>query len=471
MNSNQTPIDIHCLKLVDWLVQRRHCRKDWGTNLGLIRRKIRAALGDMPENEEIKNLLIGSKLDYYKSKKIVEILKTTEADSKNFFGYYSSQRMKDWQDIVYSYERDYIYIAEIATDLIRETSYEIPGIKKVINKLKSEKDDVEKKRANILRRGQQLNSEIQRLALSYGIEGVNVRHEFQQQLKNLSTVMNEVVELAQNLKPCLEYYREKAKTTSKQDANSFVSTLHYILNKGNTTVYEWKYGQAPEGIESTEKATSTSDDVELVDNEIDFGEDLPSSESSGGFVHVDNSDNGNESVDETFVKVDEESNSKIARGDEARLVLEYHKSRNQFLNNLHELEAFYVQILLNYSGTDDRGEQFSIDDTNKALGIIRKIQAIMNRERNRVLFQMNDCSSFIDNLEEKFSNKARQATNCNIQAEDMVEEIEKLNSQIKESEIHLKMSIQSAKKLQEKVETSISEMYSSRPINVMGCVN
>lgn len=40
----------------------------------------------------------------------MEILKETEADSKNIFGFYSSQRMKDWQEIIKLYEKDNVYL-------------------------------------------------------------------------------------------------------------------------------------------------------------------------------------------------------------------------------------------------------------------------------------------------------------------------------------------------------------------------
>lgn len=40
------------------------------------------------------------------------MLKQTEVDTKNIFGYYSSQRMKDWQDIVRMYEKDSIYLGK-----------------------------------------------------------------------------------------------------------------------------------------------------------------------------------------------------------------------------------------------------------------------------------------------------------------------------------------------------------------------
>lgn len=35
-------------------------------------------------------------INYFHCVRIVEILKDTEKDTKNFLGYYSSQRMNDW---------------------------------------------------------------------------------------------------------------------------------------------------------------------------------------------------------------------------------------------------------------------------------------------------------------------------------------------------------------------------------------
>lgn len=488
MYSSQTPIDIHCSKLVDWLVQRRHCKKDWGENLAPIRRKIRAALLDMPENEEIKQLLIGSKLDYFKSKQIVELLKTTEASSKNIFGFYSSQRMKDWQDIVYSYEKDNIYLAEIATDLIRETNYEVPGIRKVVSRLNREKEELEKERANLLRKVQQFNSEYQRLAQSYGIKGEDVGREIEEQSKVLTLVMEEIVILSKDLKESLQYYREYASATSKQDASRFILMLHYIIEKGNTTVYEWKHGEAPERLVAEEPAcTGNPSEIDLGDDEIDFGEDSPSSESSSGFVHVNKLDGDNVDSEVPFVNVDAQSqttqdkNEKVAFGDDARLVLEFRRSRNQFLNNLYELEAFFVQLSNDIAAADDRSSSFltegssrarryDISEINEVITKIRQIMSIMNSEKNMLLFQMNDSPIFLENIKEKFASKLKQAADCSTKADLLCEKVKEVERQKKETEIHLKQCIVAANELQGKVETSLSCLYNGRSINIMGCV-
>lgn len=64
----------------------------------------------------------------------MEILKETEADSKNLFGRYGSKRMKDWLETIALYEKDNIYLAEAAQMLSRNVSYEVPGIKQQIKK-------------------------------------------------------------------------------------------------------------------------------------------------------------------------------------------------------------------------------------------------------------------------------------------------------------------------------------------------
>ena len=101
----------HLNHFLDWLIDRRHCPKDWNERSVAIRAKIQQSVGDMPEDEQIKRLLSSScknierrrrrslffsrlDLDYFSSIQIVEILKTTERESKNMFGMYSSQRMK-----------------------------------------------------------------------------------------------------------------------------------------------------------------------------------------------------------------------------------------------------------------------------------------------------------------------------------------------------------------------------------------
>ena len=55
------PIDIHTNKLLDWLVSRRHCEKNWQETVLTIREKISHAIQDMPEHPDIVRLLSGAR--------------------------------------------------------------------------------------------------------------------------------------------------------------------------------------------------------------------------------------------------------------------------------------------------------------------------------------------------------------------------------------------------------------------------
>jgi len=131
---DRLPIDIHLTKLLDWILDRRNCPRDWQKNVTPIRTKINLAIQDMPENDGITALLSGSSIHYFNCLKIVEILKETEKDTKNFLGMYSSQRMKDWNSILSLYQKNNVYLGEAASLLQRNVAYEIPALKKQIAK-------------------------------------------------------------------------------------------------------------------------------------------------------------------------------------------------------------------------------------------------------------------------------------------------------------------------------------------------
>ena len=64
----------------------------------------------MPEHSDITDLLSGTNINFFHCVKIVEILKETEKDSKNFLGQYGSQRMTDWKEILGLYEKENILL-------------------------------------------------------------------------------------------------------------------------------------------------------------------------------------------------------------------------------------------------------------------------------------------------------------------------------------------------------------------------
>uniref|UniRef100_A0A8C0IBH3 CDK5 regulatory subunit associated protein 3 n=1 Tax=Bubo bubo TaxID=30461 RepID=A0A8C0IBH3_BUBBB len=193
--------------LADWLVDRRHCNLKWQSQVLAVREKINAAIQDMPENEEIKQLLAGAYLHYFHCLRIVEILKGTEASTKNLFGRYSSQRMKDWQEIVSLYEKENTYLAELASLLVRSISYEIPSLRKQISRCQQAQQDFARREDECQLGAAELRERFFASCKQYGITGDNLRQELLALVKDLPSLLSKIGAGASALSEAIELYQ------------------------------------------------------------------------------------------------------------------------------------------------------------------------------------------------------------------------------------------------------------------------
>ncbi|KAH0552599.1 hypothetical protein KQX54_013134, partial [Cotesia glomerata] len=353
------PIDISAGKLLEWLISRRHCERTWQDNVLVVRTKINNAIQDMPEHEGIVKLVTGTYINYFHCHKIVSILEKTEANSKNLFGRYGSQRMKDWKEIIRLYEKDNLYLAEAAQILIRNINYEIPSLKKQINKLDQTKRDLEKNIAESKKSEIIAQSEFDTLCKNLGITGQGIKKELAERIDVLPKIYDTIVKKCQALSNVITFYEAFALFTlgGKSDRGC-VPIIQYVIEKGNTTTYEWIYGEVPDSIvEPLLKHTQT--DVEE-SSSIDFGD------TDDYLSSLNNSNNVNDNIefdfntdDSVFISnksgnIDEDISLEesgivvesislkngIATGNEALRILDNSKTRDEFIDQLLELEAF-----------------------------------------------------------------------------------------------------------------------------------
>ncbi|XP_064650428.1 CDK5 regulatory subunit-associated protein 3-like isoform X1 [Lineus longissimus] len=107
-------------------------------------------------------MLQGTYINYFHCLRIVDLLKETEAGSKNMFG--RSQRMKDWCEILKLHEKDGVYLAEVAQILMRNVNYEVTALKKQIVKCKQiQKDMGNKIKSELLSLVKHLPAEFDRI--------------------------------------------------------------------------------------------------------------------------------------------------------------------------------------------------------------------------------------------------------------------------------------------------------------------
>uniref|UniRef100_A0A8D3BJM2 CDK5 regulatory subunit associated protein 3 n=1 Tax=Scophthalmus maximus TaxID=52904 RepID=A0A8D3BJM2_SCOMX len=391
-NIQNLPIDVQTSKLLDWLLDRRHCNLKWQSAVKGIREKINVAIQDMPENEEIKQLLSGSYIHYFHCLRIVEILKGTEASSKNIFGRYSSQRMKDWQEIVSLYEVDSIYLAEVASLLSRNVSYEGPALRKQLAKAQQLQQELSRRQGECQSSAADLRDRYYVACKQYGITGENVARELQALVKDLPAVLEEVGKDAARLEEQIRLYAAFTNFVCEW-SDPVLPMLTFAQKRGNATFYEWRSGKVPTVVERPAAEDAAPDAA--ADDAVSFSHYT-------GVYHL----LGPEGV---------------ARGEDALTLLENSQSRSQFIDELTELEVFLTQRI---SEMGEEGDVVSMSQFQLAPSIIQgktrehiremlsEVQDLLGRLtslRMQHLFMIQASPRYVERVSEVLRQKLKQA--------------------------------------------------------------
>lgn len=497
-NIQNLPIDIQTSKLLDWLLDRRHCNLKWQSAVKAIREKINAAIQDMPENEEIKQLLSGSYIHYFHCLRIVEILKGTEASSKNIFGRYSSQRMKDWQEIVSLYEADNVYLAEVASLLSRNVSYEGPALRKQLAKAQQLQQELSRREVECQSSAADLRERYYAACKQYGIRGENVPRELQALVKDLPAVLEEVGKDAATLEEQIQLYA--AFTNFVCDwSEPILPMLTFAQKRGNTTFYEWRTGTVPTVVdrpvvEEAPPETVTEDMIDwgdfgkgsdvtsgiTVEDGIDWGISLEPNSEDTGAGGIDWGDSEAAPIEIEIVDAGTDCPEGVARGEDALSVLENSQSRNQFIDELMELEVFLTQRLTEMG---EEGDVVAMSQFQLAPSVIQgqtrehvrellsKVQDLLGRLtslRMQHLFMIQASPRYVERVSEVLRQKLKQADILVLKGATMVEKRQDALQEQSRLEPRVDLLAGCTRELQKLIEADISKRYHNRPVNLMG---
>lgn len=510
MESNTFPIDIHLTKLLDWILDRRHCQRDWPKNVLPIRAKINQAIVDMPENEEIKSLLSGSTIHYFNCLKIVEILKETEKNSKNIFGMYSSQRMKDWNNVISLYQKNNIYLAEAASILQRSVQFEITALKKQINKCQQQQTECEEKRISYGKSVNEINIQIKNFCAELGIEGENISKELKALPNQLGDIYDSICKKCFKLENAIEFYSSYVEYFFQRSPSDSLSILDFLVKNGNTFVYQWRTGVEPKQVEKPKEIRFDFGDEQAMktvnENEIDFNiEDLSTISNSAlnQDEAIDWGDFG--TSDDIPVEICETNDldlealrneivvegsgvyiplDNIAKGNDALNILEFPETRNLLLNDLFKLDAFLKQkynemksesdnILIStiLQDTPKSIREVTERDLKTYIGFVQEIFNYLKLKKVEQLLHINDSPKYLKRLYEKFESKKNSIEKYNryqLKQETKMSELVAEETVLKSN---LKLIIQKTKELQKHVCDDLSKKYNGVRINLMGEIN
>lgn len=499
-NVQSLPIDIQTSKLLDWLVDRRHCNLKWQSAVMAIREKIKAAIQDMPENEEIKDLLSGSYIHYFHCLRIVDILKGTEASSKNIFGRYSSQRMKDWQEIISLYEADNVYLVEVASLLSRNVSYEGPALRKQVAKAQQLQQDLSRREVDCQNSAADLRERYYTACKQYGITGENVARELQALVKDLPTVLEDVGRDAAKLEEQIQLYAAFTNFVCEW-SEPVLPMLTFVQKKGNTTFYEWRTGEVPTVIERPVMEEAPADTIteETIDwgdlgsgtesQEVNFGITVEDgvdwgisldSEQDPGAGGIDWGDSGTSPIEIEVVDVGTDCPDGVAKGEDALTILETPPLRSQFIDELMELDVFLSQRLTEMGEEADvvAMSQFQLapiviqDQTRQHIeemqAVVRDLLGRLTNLRMQHLFMIQASPRYVERVSEMLRQKLKQADILVLKRATQAEKRQEALEEQARLEPRIDLLAKSTRKLQKLIEADISKRYNNRPVNIMG---
>ncbi|NWR38211.1 CK5P3 protein, partial [Tachuris rubrigastra] len=461
------PIDIQTSKLLDWLVDRRHCSLRWQSQVQLIRQRIDAAIQDMPENQEIKQLLEGSYLHYFHCLRIVEILKGTEASTKNLFGRYSSQRMK---------VRAGLGGLSLPHPPPPPPPAPLPPFSSFFFPI-------------FFPPAPQDWQEI----------GDNVRQELLALVQDLPSLLSRVGAAVGALGEAIELYQACVGFVCDSPTEVVVPLLRHVWARGNTTVQEWRTGREPRRVERPELRPEPEppreDTIDWGDfpleppggdggaaeggDDIDWGITVePSPKQEGG---IDWGDGGDEEVQITVLEAGAEVPEEgVARGSDALTVLENPETRNQFIDELMELELFLAQRL---AEMEDEADIVAMSQLQLAPALLQgqtsaHVGALLDTAR-ALLAQL--CSRsvqhlcmilasprYVERVSELLRQKLKQAELLLAKKEVMAQKRREALAEQASLEPKLDRLLEKTKELQKLIEADISKRYGGRPVNLMG---
>ncbi|KPI99454.1 CDK5RAP3-like protein [Papilio xuthus] len=453
----------------------------------------------MPVHDDIATLLSGSYINYFHCLKIIEILKQTEADTKNIFGRYGSQRMKDWLDVVKSYEKENLYLAEAAQMLVRNINYEIPSLKKQIAKEEQIQLDCEKKHLEYLKNEASSKSEFLTLCKQLGIEGNKIKKELVERLQELPELYDKIGKSLKPILPAIELYSAFTKYVLGDEASQVLPLLKFMVEHGNTTVYEWTYGEAPLSVEvdpihiEVDDDKAAGDQIDFGDDAIDFGAidtsaiDFGEGDTGGEIdwgnidaapTDVDlSADVANISLEESGIVVEEAGlQGGVAKGREALTLLDNPTTSNQLVEQLLELESFLKMRVYETSTVE---QTFSLLQQLPAeseaalggmLGAVQRAAADLTAPHILHLHNVKHSPRYVDVLSGQLEQKLSVCSKMCRLAEREAERRRGAESRAADLRPLLARIIQRTKELQAQIEADISKKYKGRPVNVIGGV-
>jgi len=458
-------IDISVSKLLDWLVDRRHCNIKWQKLASTAHSATKKAISKSENDGELSEILSqygldwSSDFDYFAVHVLNDFLVSKDGGT-GWTGIGATDRSKLWNSVLSLYKHENVHLAEAASVLTRLIQKEYPSLERNIQKLKAKQEDCLTRSVDLEKSSRaslgRYTDDCQKLSIN------DTESPKPQLIKSLGVLPGIIRDLSNKTTTLLEacqYYTQYSNYSSH--VADELKNLEILCKNPECSVYELENGKAPthiirdivdEPAYAVEEIEIEQDyAIEMVDDfEIELEDD---NQVETGIIEVEDDDNG--------VLI---TQNIVAKGNDAKYILEYGPTRSLILDDLTELEYFLENIDMESVPNELKSSKIS-----SWLQIISSINAELDSNKLANLLLLSDDPSEADRIAEKINKhkvmarkKERESKSALTERNTLMDEEKKL--------IELKAFVaKRANILKDFLESSISEKYKNRPVNIQGC--